>query len=87
MKQSSEYSYLHKGLAQAAFRYSDRQEVVVCSHESFRVLITHQNVGYEVRAGLSTVYEQKGWVADDVHSESASRTLAYACKHPLFAMK
>ncbi|KAJ7227934.1 glycoside hydrolase family 92 protein [Mycena rebaudengoi] len=43
-------------------RYSDREE----------------NVDYEVRAGLSTVYAEKGWVADDVHSESASRTLAYA---------
>ncbi|KAJ7733323.1 glycoside hydrolase family 92 protein [Mycena metata] len=42
--------------------YSDRQE----------------NVGYEVRAGLSSVYAEKGWVADDVHSESASRTLDYA---------
>ncbi|KAJ7174646.1 glycoside hydrolase family 92 protein [Mycena filopes] len=42
--------------------YSDREE----------------NVGYEVRAGLSTVYAEKGWVADDVHSESASRTLDYA---------
>ncbi|KAJ7740527.1 glycoside hydrolase family 92 protein [Mycena metata] len=36
------------------------------------------NVGYEVRAGLSSVYAEKGWVADDVHSESASRTLDYA---------
>lgn len=44
-------------------RYSDRQE----------------NVGYEVRAGLSSVYATRGWVADDVHSESASRTLDYAC--------
>ncbi|EJD03735.1 glycoside hydrolase family 92 protein [Fomitiporia mediterranea MF3/22] len=35
-------------------------------------------VGYEVRAGLSTVYEQKGWVANDIHSEAASRTLDYA---------
>ncbi|KAA1478112.1 hypothetical protein DENSPDRAFT_787640 [Dentipellis sp. KUC8613] len=37
-----------------------------------------EHVGYEVRAGLSSVYEQKGWVADDIHSESASRTLDYA---------
>ncbi|KAJ7775658.1 glycoside hydrolase family 92 protein [Mycena maculata] len=37
-----------------------------------------ENVGYEVRAGLSSVYAEKGWVADDVHSESASRTLDYA---------
>jgi hypothetical protein len=44
-------------------RYSDRQE----------------NVGYEVRAGLSSVYATRGWVADDIHSESASRTLDYAC--------
>ncbi|KAI9455755.1 glycosyl hydrolase family 92-domain-containing protein [Lactarius psammicola] len=42
--------------------YSDRQE----------------NVGYEVRAGLSSVYASRGWVADDIHSESASRTLDYA---------
>ncbi|KAF9567664.1 glycoside hydrolase family 92 protein [Agrocybe pediades] len=44
--------------------YSDREE----------------HVDYEVRAGLSSVYDdpQKGWVADDVHSESASRTLDYA---------
>ena len=36
---------------------------------------------YEVRAGLSSVYNdaKKGWVADDIHSESASRTLDYAC--------
>jgi len=41
-----------------------------------------QFVDYEVRAGLSTSYnvEGKGWVADDLHSESASRTLDYACK-------
>ena len=38
-----------------------------------------QNVGYEVRAGLSSVYATKGWVANDVHSEAASRTLDYAC--------
>ncbi|EJF59982.1 glycoside hydrolase family 92 protein [Dichomitus squalens] len=37
-----------------------------------------QNVGYEVRAGLSSVYASKGWVADDIHSEAASRTLDYA---------
>ncbi|KAF8169034.1 glycoside hydrolase family 92 protein [Mycena galopus ATCC 62051] len=37
-----------------------------------------ENVDYEVRAGLSSVYAKKGWVADDVHSESASRTLDYA---------
>jgi len=36
-------------------------------------------VGYEVRAGLSSVYTTRGWVADDIHSESASRTLDYAC--------
>ena len=36
---------------------------------------------YEVRAGLSSSYNdaEKGWVADDIHSESASRTLDYAC--------
>lgn len=40
-----------------------------------------QNVDFEVRAGLNSVYNDptKGWVADDIHSESASRTLAYAC--------
>ncbi|PPQ75924.1 hypothetical protein CVT24_002506 [Panaeolus cyanescens] len=43
-------------------RYEDREE----------------NVDYEVRAGLSSVYDSLGWVADDVHSESASRTLDYA---------
>ncbi|KAI0059303.1 hypothetical protein BV25DRAFT_1809203 [Artomyces pyxidatus] len=37
-----------------------------------------ENVGYEVRAGLSTMYDTKGWVADDIHSESGSRTLDYA---------
>ncbi|KAI0029196.1 glycosyl hydrolase family 92-domain-containing protein [Vararia minispora EC-137] len=37
-----------------------------------------QGVGYEVRAGLSTVYAQNGWVAADIHSESGSRTLDYA---------
>jgi len=39
-----------------------------------------KNVDYEVRAGLSSVYDVpgKGWVADDIHSESASRTLDYA---------
>ncbi|KAF9480738.1 hypothetical protein BDN70DRAFT_893891 [Pholiota conissans] len=37
-----------------------------------------EHVDYEVRAGLSSVYAEKGWVADDVHSESASRTLDYA---------
>ncbi|KAG5341393.1 hypothetical protein C0989_010922 [Termitomyces sp. Mn162] len=37
-----------------------------------------ENVDYEVRAGLSSSYAQKGWVADDIHSESASRTLDYA---------
>ncbi|KAF9010151.1 glycoside hydrolase family 92 protein [Cyathus striatus] len=42
--------------------YADRQE----------------NVDYEVRAGLTSVYAEKGWVANDVHSESASRTLDYA---------
>lgn len=39
-----------------------------------------EDVDYEVRAGLSTVYNdpEKGWVADDIHSESGSRTLDYA---------
>lgn len=38
-----------------------------------------ENVGYEVRAGLSSAYDSKGWVANDVHSEAASRTLDYSC--------
>ncbi|TCD66218.1 hypothetical protein EIP91_001665, partial [Steccherinum ochraceum] len=42
--------------------YSDREE----------------GVGYEVRAGLSSVYETDGWVASDIHSEAGSRTLDYA---------
>ncbi|KAG6334272.1 hypothetical protein ID866_4812, partial [Astraeus odoratus] len=42
--------------------YADRQE----------------NVDYEVRAGLSSVVVEHGWVAADVHSEAASRTLGYA---------
>ncbi|KAH9483275.1 putative glycosidase [Psilocybe cubensis] len=37
-----------------------------------------EHVDYEVRAGLSSSYAQNGWVADDIHSESASRTLDYA---------
>ncbi|KAL0948846.1 hypothetical protein HGRIS_008967 [Hohenbuehelia grisea] len=37
-----------------------------------------ENVDYEVRAGLSTVYADKGWVANDIHSEAGSRTLDYA---------
>ncbi|KAI0751924.1 glycoside hydrolase family 92 protein [Daedaleopsis nitida] len=37
-----------------------------------------QHVGYEVRAGLSSVYATHGWVASDIHSEAASRTLDYA---------
>ncbi|KAF5364296.1 hypothetical protein D9756_001134 [Leucocoprinus leucothites] len=48
----------------ATTQYDDREEFV----------------DYEVRAGLSSSYnvEGKGWVADDLHSESASRTLDYA---------
>ncbi|OBZ65460.1 hypothetical protein A0H81_14578 [Grifola frondosa] len=37
-----------------------------------------ENVGYEVRAGLSSVYATDGFVASDIHSEAASRTLDYA---------
>ncbi|KAF5364297.1 hypothetical protein D9756_001133 [Leucocoprinus leucothites] len=37
-----------------------------------------ENVDFEARAGLSTVYTTKGWVANDIHSESGSRTLDYA---------
>lgn len=36
-----------------------------------------------MRAGLSSVYDTKGWVASDVHSEAGSRTLDYACMSPL----
>lgn len=45
-------------------------------------LIFNQNVDFEVRAGLSSVYNDpsKGWVANDMHSESGSRTLDYACE-------
>ncbi|KAG2014320.1 glycosyl hydrolase [Coprinopsis cinerea AmutBmut pab1-1] len=48
----------------ATTRYDDREEFV----------------DYEARAGLTSVYNVpgKGWVADDTHSESASRTLGYA---------
>ena len=44
-----------------------------------------EHVGYEVRAGLSSVYATRGWVATDVHSEAASRTLDYACTPTVFA--
>lgn len=37
-----------------------------------------EGVGYEARAGLASVYEGKGWVANELHTESASRTLDYA---------
>ncbi|EJD51932.1 alpha-1,2-mannosidase [Auricularia subglabra TFB-10046 SS5] len=37
-----------------------------------------EGVGYEARAGLTSVYEDKGWVANELHTESASRTLDYA---------
>lgn len=76
-------------------RYSDREEVLWCfavdtdGGESDRPFLADcwtcnyelKNVDYEVRAGLSSVYDVpgKGWVADDIHSESASRTLDYAC--------
>jgi len=66
-------------------RYEDREEVRTLIGP-FGVLsdlfvYPFQNVDFEVRAGLSSVYNDpsKGWVADNVHSESASRTLAYAC--------
>ncbi len=67
-------------------QYEDRQEVRFeppqVKHISYSI---SQNVDYEVRAGLGSAYNTQGWVADDLHSESASRTLAYACKtnlHP-----
>lgn len=37
-----------------------------------------ENVDYEVRAGLSSVYEERGWVAANIHSEAGSRTLDYS---------
>ncbi|KDQ28689.1 glycoside hydrolase family 92 protein [Pleurotus ostreatus PC15] len=37
-----------------------------------------ENVDYEVRSGLSTVYAQNGWVASDIHSEAGSCTLDYS---------
>lgn len=43
-------------------QYSDRQE----------------GVGVEARAGLTSVYEEKGFVAAEMHSESGSRTLDYS---------
>ena len=41
-----------------------------------------QFIDYEVGADLSTSYNVKGkrCVADDLHSEIASRTLDYICK-------
>jgi len=41
-----------------------------------------QFIDYEVGADLSTSYNVKGkrCVADDLHSESAFRTLDYTCK-------
>jgi len=34
-------------------------------------------VDFEARAGLSSVYADRGWVASDIHSEAGSRTLDY----------
>lgn len=50
------------------------------------VFIFLQGVDYEVRAGLSSSYgdPRKGWVADDIHSESVSRTLGYACENDMY---
>ncbi|KAF9040955.1 hypothetical protein BJ165DRAFT_1493521, partial [Panaeolus papilionaceus] len=42
-----------------------------------------ENVDYEVHAGLSSVCDTHGWVADDVRSESPSRTLDYVSESPL----
>lgn len=64
-------------------KYDDREEVDnILSWYRLSYSLCPQGVDYEVRAGLSSVYNVpgKGWVADDVHSESASRTLDYACK-------
>ena len=62
-------------------RYSSYFVVGSCGRGSEKNKIKFKNVDYEVRAGLSSVYNvaEKGWVADDIHSESASRTLDYAC--------
>ncbi|KAF8126271.1 hypothetical protein EV363DRAFT_1401802 [Boletus edulis] len=51
------------------------QSMIQDYREVYRPGIDMIFVDYEVRAGLSSVYEQKGWVADDIHFESASRTL------------
>ena len=60
--------------------YFDREEVGIPGTLHFNMCsLVLQNVGYEVRAGLSSVYETDGWVASDIHSEAASRTLDYAC--------
>jgi putative alpha-1,2-mannosidase len=69
-------------------RYSDRQEVCIVLNLVGLLIAEYskiKNVDYEVRAGLSSVYNvaEKGWVADDIHSESASRTLDYACMSSL----
>ncbi|KAK7043804.1 hypothetical protein VNI00_008416 [Paramarasmius palmivorus] len=61
--------------------YRDREEVVTVPVIYVKLLTTiPQGVDFEARAGLSTYYgdEARGWVADDIHSESASRTLDYA---------
>ncbi|KAF9040910.1 hypothetical protein BJ165DRAFT_1406905 [Panaeolus papilionaceus] len=50
-------------------RYEDREEVKNDNIE----------LDYKVQAVLSSVYDSHGWVADDVHSESGSRTLHYPC--------
>ena len=34
-----------------------------------------KNAGYEVRAGLDSVYSEKGLVMDDIHSEVSLRAL------------
>lgn len=53
--------------------------IPIFAHIHRRYYDRQENVGYEVRAGLSSTYATRGWVADDIHSESASRTLDYAC--------
>ncbi|TFK88274.1 glycoside hydrolase family 92 protein [Polyporus arcularius HHB13444] len=57
-----------------------RKDATVPPAEDWNITYSdrQQNVGYEVRAGLTSVYSTNGWVASDVHSESASRTLDYA---------
>ncbi|KAI0735964.1 glycosyl hydrolase family 92-domain-containing protein [Earliella scabrosa] len=57
-----------------------RKDATVPPEDDWTIVYSdrQQNVGYEARAGLESVYATHGWVASDIHSESASRTLDYA---------